>query len=72
MNNESLMRNTYSGEIANRITKPKVQMLSLEKVRLDLNKLISNCDDLIVNPEIKEKGKYFDDLMNSYYDLGEI
>ncbi len=72
MNNENLIRNTYYEEMVNRITKPKVQLLSLEKARLDLNKLISNCDELIVNPEIEEKGKHFDNLLNSCYDSGEI
>ncbi|GEM_PF-6627167 len=72
MNNRNLMRKTYSKETLNRITKPKVQLLSLEKARLDLNKLISNSDDFIINPEIEEQGKYFDNLLNSYYDLGEI
>ncbi len=72
MNSKNLIRNIYSEGVVNRITKPKIQFLSLEKARLNLNKLISNCDELIVNPEIEEQGKYFDNLLNSYYDLGEI
>ncbi len=72
MNNVHMISNTYIEEMVNRISKPKVQLLSLERVRLDINKLISNCDDLIVNPEIEEKGKYFDNLLNTCYDLGEI
>ncbi|WFR56108.1 hypothetical protein QA584_21190 [Anaerocolumna sp. AGMB13025] len=72
MNNANSIRNTYSEEMVNRISKPKVQLLSLERVRLDLNKLIDNCDNLVINPEIEEKGKYFDDLLNTCYDLGDI
>jgi hypothetical protein len=72
MNNANSIRNTYSEEMVNRISKPKVQLLSLERVRLDLNKSIDNCDNLVINPEIEEKGKYFDDLLNTCYDLGDI
>ncbi len=72
MNSENLIRNTYSEEMIHRISKPKVQLLSLERVRLDINKLINNCDNLIINPGIEEKGKYFDNLLNTCYDSGEI
>ncbi len=72
MNKENMMRKNSYTEMVNRITKPKVQMLSLEKARLDLNRLISNCNSLTVNPEIEEKGRDFDNLLNSYYDLNEI
>lgn len=72
MDNTTMIRNTYIEETVNRISKPKVQLLSLERVRLDINKLIINSTDLTINPQIEEKGKYFDNLLNTCYDLGEL
>lgn len=72
MNNTNRIRNTYSEEMVTRISKPKIRLFSLERARLDINKLISNSDALMINPEIEEKGKYFDNLLNTCYDSGEI
>lgn len=72
MKNTRTVRNAYFEDKINRISKPKVQLFSLERVRLDIDKLITDCNDLIVNPEIEEKGRYFDNLLNTSYDLGEL
>ncbi|MFU0826325.1 MAG: Peptide chain release factor 2 [Lachnoclostridium sp.] len=73
MKNTRTISNTYYYEdMLNRISRPKIQLFTLERVRLDINKMITDSDDLFINPELEEKGKCFDNLLNTCYDLGEI
>ncbi len=72
MNNENLTEFYDWQEMEGRISKPKIQLLTLEKLRLDINKMINNSEDLHMNPGIEEMGKNFDSLLNTYYDLGDL
>ncbi|QHQ61241.1 hypothetical protein Ana3638_11035 [Anaerocolumna sedimenticola] len=72
MNNENLTEFYDWQEVEGRISKPKIQLLTLEKLRLDINKMINNSEDLHMNPGIEEMGKNFDSLLNTYYDLGDL
>ncbi|WMJ89541.1 hypothetical protein [Anaerocolumna sp. MB42-C2] len=72
MNNENLTELYDWQEVEGRISRPKIQLLTLEKLRLDINKMINNSENLHMNPGIEEMGKNFDSLLNTYYDLGEL
>ena len=72
MNNENLMELYAWQEVEGRISKPKIQLLTLEKVRLGINKMIDNSENLHMNPGIEEMGRNFDSLLNTYYDLGDL